>query len=124
MVEEIEVEESDLNKPRRILQSTWDSISPLTAEEDLIVVRCDFPVKKEQHVFIGKILRHFMIDKEGPVESLDIRCLMNKGSGTILDDTPAHCPDIYTFDLEDVIYGPCRGNKFNVPDYQLCSKAF
>ena len=25
MVEEIEVEESDLSKPRRILQSTWDS---------------------------------------------------------------------------------------------------
>ena len=49
MVEEIEVEESDLSKPRRILQSTWDSLSPPTMEEDLIVVRCDFLVEKEQH---------------------------------------------------------------------------
>ena len=49
MVEEIEVEESDLSKPRRIFQSTWDSLSPPTMEEDLVVVQCDFPVEKEQH---------------------------------------------------------------------------
>ena len=38
MVDEIEVEESDLSKPRRIFQSTWDSLSPPTMEEDLIAV--------------------------------------------------------------------------------------
>ena len=49
MVEEIEVEESDLSKPRRIFQSTWDSLSLPIMEEELIVERCDFPVAKEQH---------------------------------------------------------------------------
>ena len=50
MVEEIEVEESDLSKPRRILQSTWDSLSPLTKEEDLIGKWYGVTsVEKEQH---------------------------------------------------------------------------
>ena len=44
------------------------------------------------------------------------------GLGNILDDTPAHLPDIYIFKLEDVIAGPLeinalKGTKFEVPNY-------
>ena len=62
MVDEIEVEESDLSKPRRIFQSTWDSLSRPTMEEDLIVVQCDFPVEKEQH---GLHWQNFAIFHDG-----------------------------------------------------------
>ena len=59
MVEEIEVEESDLSKPRRIFQSTWDCLSLPIMEEDLIVVRCDFLVEKEQHCLHSQNLAMF-----------------------------------------------------------------
>ena len=75
------------------MQSTWDSLSPPTKEEDLIGkwYGVTSESKKSSMVIIGKILRHFLMDKEGPVESLEIWCLKNKvGSGTIPDDTPPH----------------------------------
>ena len=58
-----------------------------------------------------------------PVDSIEFRCLKPKtGSGTVVDDTPEHLPDIGLFELHDVILGPLevvplKGNKFNVPQY-------
>lgn len=51
------------------------------------------------------------------------------GSGTILEDTPAHCPDISSFQLTDVIFGPLnvvplKGNKFDVPEYKKVVEHF
>ena len=117
---------------RKILQNTWDSLNPPNNEEDLVGkwYGVAFKTKRCHMLFIGKILKRFLKDEEGPVETLEIRCLKNKiGSGTILEDTPAHCPDISLFGLENVIYGPLdvipvRGNKFNVPDYPLVLKHF
>ena len=72
---------------------------------------------------VGKVLRKFLADPEGPVESLEIRCMKPKiGSGSILEDNPAHLPDISIFKLTDIIFGPLKvipqkGKKFEVPEY-------
>ena len=53
-----------------------------------------------------------------------MQCLKPKtGSGTILEDTPEHLPDIGDFSLADIIAGPLsvipRGAKqFDVPRYE------
>ena len=119
-------------EPRKILQRTWDSLSPPNKEEGLIGkwYGVAFETKRSSMLLIGKILRRFLKDEEGPVESLEIRCLKYKiGSSTILEDTPAHCPDISLFSLENIIYGPLevfpvRGSKFNILDYPLVLKHF
>ena len=114
------------------MQRTWDSLSPPNKDKDLVGkwYGVAFEKKRSNMLFIGKILKRFLEDEEGPVESLEIRCLKNKiGSDTILGDTPAHCSDISLFSLENFIYGPLevipvRGNKINVPDYPLVLKHF
>ena len=61
-------------EPRKILQRTWDSLSPPNKEEDLIGkwYGVAFETKRSSMLFIGKILRRFLKDEEGPVESLEI----------------------------------------------------
>lgn len=85
------------------------------------VVYC---TKRISKLYVGKILKRFLADENGLVEKLEVRCLKPKvGSGTILEDTPAHLPDVSLFDLADVIYGPLKvvplkSDKFNVPDFE------
>ena len=115
------MEDEDLG-PKERLKKTWESLSPPNKEEDLEgkwygVI---YESKRRSMLFVGKILRRFLHDEEGPVDSLEIRCMKSKiGSGTILEDTPAHCPDVSFFQLTDVIYGPLnvvplKGDKFDV----------
>ena len=59
MVEEIKVEESDLSEPRRILRST--GLTQCSYQGSRLHRQVVRPVKKE----------HLIIDKKGPVESLD-----------------------------------------------------
>ena len=118
--------------PKRMLKKTWESLSPPNKEEDLVgkwygVI---YESKRCSMLFVGKILRRFLHDEEGPVDSVEIRCMKPKiGSGTILEDTPAHCPDVSTFQLTDVIFGPLnvvplKGNKFDVPEYEKVVEHF
>ena len=65
-----------------------------------------------------KVLKRFLEDENGPVESLEIRCLKPKTrSGTVvLEDTHESLPDIGLF---NVISGPLevilvKGNKYDV----------
>ena len=51
-------------------------------------------------------------------------CLKPKvGSGTVLEDTPDHLPDIGIFKIYDIIAGPLtavplRGSKMDIPNYE------
>ena len=82
-----------------------------------------YGTKRSLLLLVGKVLKRFLEDENGPVDSLEIRCLKPKiGSGTIVENTPESLPDIGLFDLHDVIMGPLevipvKGNKFNVPLY-------
>ena len=68
------------------------------------MVWCSVCTKRISKLYVGKILKRFLADENGLVEKLEVRCLKPKvGSSTILEDTPAHLPDVSLFDLADVI---------------------
>ena len=82
-------------------------------------------------LYIGKAVRRFLHDENGPVESILIRCLKLKvGSGTVLEDAPAHQPpDESSFLLSEIIDGPLvvtpKGSKiFEVPQYDQIQEHF
>ena len=115
-----------------VLRATWESLSPPVTEESVLGkwYAVIYETKRASRLFVGKIMKRFLVDENGPVESLQIRCLKPKvGSGTLLEDTPKHLPDISIFNLHDVIYGPLKvvpvkGGKFDVPDYEQIVKHF
>ena len=59
-----------------------------------------------------------------------MRCLKPKvGSGTELEDTPDHLPEIGDFELKDIIKGPIEvipkgSTKFVVPDYEAIASFY
>jgi hypothetical protein len=128
-------EDSDINGPKSsitLLQKTWETLRPPVTEETIKgkwygVI---FSNKRCNQLFIGKVLRRLLVDENGPVESIEFRCLKPKvGSGTVIDDTPLHLPDISLFSLSDIIYGPLeviplKGQKFNVPLYPAVVEQF
>ena len=89
-----------------------------------------FQTKRKPSLFVGKICRRFLIEEDGDVDKVEIRCLKPKiGQGTTLEDTPEHLPDIGLFKMEDIIAGPLqavpmKGNKFNVPEYESIKDRF
>jgi len=88
--------------------------------------------KRNETLYISKVIACFLQDENGPVDKLIMRSLKPKfGSGTILEDTPAHLPhDECQFDLYDVIAGPLKvdplkgSSKFDVPSYEKVKKIF
>ena len=89
-----------------------------------------YETKCGSRLFVGKIQRWFLQDESGHVDCVEVHCPKPKvGSGTVLEDTPTHLPDISVFSLVDVIYGPLevvplKGEKFNVPQYQQVVEHF
>ena len=80
-----DLKEDDLS---RKLDAVWESVSPPIPEEEIIgkwygvVVR----TKRRKTLYIAKVVRRFLIDVGGPVEKLEMRCLMPKyGSGNVID---------------------------------------
>ena len=78
--------------------------------------------KMSNKLFIGKVLQHFLNEKDGSMESVEFRCLKpNVGTGTVSKDTSDHLPGIGVFKTED-IYDPVqvlplRGEKLYVLNY-------
>ena len=113
-----------------VIKEAWKSLSPPVPEDDIIgkwyaVLWAD---KRSCQLYIAKVLRRFLEDKRGPISNIQMRCLKLKvGSGTILEDTAAHCPDIQMFPLCDIIAGPLdviprKGRLFDVTKYEWIMK--
>ena len=89
-----------------------------------------YSLKLAGQLFFGKIVKHFLVDENHTVETLEVCCLKPKvGSGTLVDDSPSYLLDICLFNLADVIYGPLEvvpmgAQKFDVPKYQEVVKHF
>ena len=109
------------------LKDTWKRISPPNEESEIkykwyAVEYHGKRLRKRGQLLIGKLLSR-SLEEDGTVK-LEMRCLKPKvGSGTELDDTPQHLPDVGYFALKDVIRGPIdvipkRSNKFEVPEYE------
>ena len=89
------------------LQAVWKQLSPPTKEDKIVGkwYAVIYQNRKSPMLYIGKAVRRFLRDENGPVESILIRCLKSKvGSGTVLEDTPAHQPpDESSFLLSEII---------------------
>ena len=84
----------------------------------------DIYKKKKPKLLVGKLLRRYLADVDGPTVIVDLDCLeLAIGSPKILSEPPAHLgKDIGTFDVFNIIAGPLEasfqgGNKWNVPAY-------
>ena len=85
---------------------TWKSLSPPVPESSILGkwYAVIYTTKKSNKLLIGKVLRRFLNDVNGPIESVEFRCLKPK----VFEDTPCHLPDIGVFKTEDIIYGPVQ----------------
>jgi len=83
---------------KHILKLTRNSLS-LPIKEDYIIGKWYgilYRSKKRIPIlYVGKVLMKFLEDKDGPVKSIKIECLMPKiGSGDNLKSTPKRLPQI------------------------------
>ena len=90
-----------------------------------------FKGKNKPMLYVGKVKKRFLEDKDGPVTDIMLLCLKPKvGSGTILEDSPTHFEKFADLiPLVDVIAGPLiveplEGNTFNVPKYEDVVRIF
>ena len=121
--EETELE-SALNRDIKELRNTWNSLSPPNPELKEKWFAVEYRGKRRGQLLIAKLLHRFLVDKDGNVDRIVMNCLKPKvGSGNVLDEAPKHLPDIWDFELKDVIKGPIEvqpkgSTQFIVPDYE------
>ena len=115
---------------KEMVLQAWKSLG--TAHEEKTIVGNWYAViytppqkGKKDMLFIAKARRRFLEDVDGPVRSIEVKCLKHKvGSGNVLDELPDHLEeDIYDCPLEKVIAGPLLvtyqgASKFAVEDYE------
>ena len=67
----------------------------------------DSKLKARQTYCIGKAVRRFLEDADGPVTGLELDCLKPRvGNTTVLDEYPEGHGDIDLFNITDVFGGP------------------
>ena len=123
------VEKSDEER----LKDLWESLSPPISESEVTqkwygVV---YEQQKKNYLYVGKALRRFLVDADGPVTSIQIECLkQHVGTEPILESIPPHLPrDIYECPIYNIIEGPLvvaplKGDKWHVPDYNNLKEIF
>ena len=100
-------DENDIEK----LRNCWKGLAPPTKEANVIGrwYAAIYTTKKTKGLYIGRLLKRFLKDEDGAVDSIQLHCLKPKvGSSTILEDTPDHLPDITIFPVHDIIAGPLK----------------
>jgi len=91
-----------------------------------------YTTKKTKRLYNGRLLKRFLKDEDGAVNSLQLHCLKPKvRSSTILEDTPDHLPDISIFPVHDIIDArwAIKGHshlrkKMNIPDHDSIENMF
>ena len=104
-----EENQDPLESAEKELIASWRSLSPPVPEEEIQGkwFAVAYPGKRRPTLIIGKVLKRFLVEKDGAVECLEMKFLKPKvGSGNVLEDTPAHLPDIGNIPLKDIIAGP------------------
>ena len=87
--------------------------------------------KRKSKLFVGRVLKRFLRDENGPTESLELDCLsLAVGSPEVLEEPPKHLGcDIGAFLAHDIIAGSLDltiklSTKWNAPEYPLVVKTF
>lgn len=91
------------------LQYVRKSLESLTPEDQIVGkwYRVVYQGKTSMLLYVAKVLRRFLVDVDGPVDTILVSYLKSKsGFGTRLQATPEHLPpDDTHFKLEDLIAG-------------------
>ena len=89
-----------------IFRSTWETLSPPVPGEDVLGTwyTVMFATKRARHLYVGKILKCFLLKENGHVGCLEV-CSLKPKSGSLLEGTPTHLHDVFLFKLADVVYG-------------------
>ena len=134
--EETSEEESDgedQESTEEKLIDIWRSVSPPVTEEDVVnkwygVI---YTEKKRSYIYVGKVLKRFLDDVDGPATGFEIDCLKpHIGSGTVLESYDyTNYKDISVFPSYNLVFGPLKveplkGNKWSVPEYEELDKFF
>ena len=119
------------------LRKVWNEINLPVAEDAIkskffaAVYYPDQSKKRKPKLFVGRVLKRFLRDENGPTESLELDCLsLAVGSPEALEEPPKHLGhDIGVFLAHDIIAGPLdltikSSTKWNAPEYRLVVKTF
>ena len=61
-------------------------------------------MKRSGQLFVGKIMKGFLVDEIGTVDFFNVLSLKPKlGSSTLLNDSPLHLPNMCLLNLADAI---------------------
>ena len=114
------------------LNQVWKLLNPPETEDSIVGkwFACIYGSGRKQKLYVAKVRRRFLFDKDGPTESVELECLKpNVGSGNILESAPPHLPDIDRFDISNVIAGPIivkplKSGRWEVPSYNNLKTIF
>ena len=115
----------------RKMRQTWSSLSLDNPDSEVNgkwygVIYLHGRNNCKKQFYIGKVVKRFPSEETvvgSPLGVVRIKCLKLKlDSGTYLEQTPPHLPDVNDFEQEDVIAGPLeviakKTPYFEVPEY-------
>ena len=110
--EDGDYKQEEILEPSEKLIRIWKDLGPPKTEGD--TTQCFnaaiYYATKKPSLYIGKAIRRFLVDDNGPVESFELDGLNpHVGTGTTLEAVPSHMPqDIHVFPAYNIISGPLR----------------
>ena len=100
-----------MNECETFLRSCWDVYLPPLPENDLVnawYAAHFHGAKKKGTLYLGRITKRFLKEKDGPVDCFEVNCLkpLSAPSNTVLEEPPIHLsPDLGLFNSCDIIAG-------------------
>ena len=92
-----------------------------------------YGAKKKGTLYLGRITKRFVKEKDGPVDCFEVNCLksLSAPSNTVLEEPPIHLlPDLGLFNSYDITAGPLQsvkyfeGRKWKYMNYALLYKYY
>ena len=120
-----------MNERKTFLGNCWDAFSPPIPENDLLnawYAGIFYGVKKKGTLYLGRITKRFLKEKDGPVDCFGVNCLkpLSAPSNTALEEPPIHLsPDLGLFNSYNIIAGLLQsvtyveGRKWRYMNYPL-----
>ena len=120
-----------MNERKTFLGNCWDAFSPPIPENVFVNAWCAgifYGVKKKGTLYLGRITKRFLKEKDAPVDCFGVNCLktLSAPSNTVLEEPPIHLlPDLGLFNSYNIIAGLLQsvtyfeGRKWRYMNYPL-----